>query len=163
MLFRSARLSGPIGMIADAKSLKDHGVERMVYLEPGRMSAEQPSLVYLVTPRCASRVFRASTHIKSRVDNMQCIAEHVRWIKGKGAGPTAKRFYVFFVSRETLICKRALEHFGVSADVSIGEFQLDLIPFDDDVLSLEQEFAFRECTLVRRSPRSLRVGLIEIL
>ena len=46
-----AKLSGPIGMVADAKSLKEHGIERMVYLEPGRMSAEQNNLIYLVSPR----------------------------------------------------------------------------------------------------------------
>lgn len=30
----------------------------------------------------------------------------------------------------------------------IAEYQLDLIPFDDDVLSLELDTSYRECLLV---------------
>lgn len=137
VLVIDAKLSGPIGLIADAKSLKEHGVERIVYLEPGRMSAEQPNLVYLVSPQ---------------VEHMQTIAEHVRWMKGKGGGGN-KRFYVYFVSRMTMICERALEQANISG-IHTGEFQLDLIPFDDDVLSLEQESAYRECVL-EKNPKSL--------
>jgi len=31
----------------------------------------------------------------------------------------------------------------------LGEYHLDLIPFDEDVLSLEQQNSFKECNLVR--------------
>lgn len=120
-------------MVADAKSLKERGIERMVYLEPGRMSPEQNNLIYLVSPK---------------VSNMHCIAEHVHWLKSKGG--KQKNFYIYFVSRKTMICERALETAGVYSSVNIGEFQLDLIPFDDDVVSLELESSYRECFLVKK-------------
>ncbi len=37
------------------------------------------------------------------------------------------------------------------ADVRIGEYHLDMIPFDDDVLSLELEGAYREVFLVKNT------------
>ena len=78
---------------------------------------------------------------------MNCIVEHVQWLKSKGRAQ--KNFYVYFVSRKTMLCERALENAGVYSAVHIGEFQLDLIPFDDDVLSLEIDGSYRECFLVR--------------
>ena len=35
-----------------------------------------------------------------------------------------------------------------NTDIDIGEYQLDLIPFDEDVLSLELNTSFRDCLLV---------------
>ncbi len=46
------------------------------------------------------------------------------------------------------IGERVLEEAGVFADVRIHDCHLDLIPFDDDVLSLELEGSYRECFLV---------------
>lgn len=119
-------------MVADAKSLKEHGVDRIVYLESGRMTSEQPNLVYLVSPQ---------------VSNMHCIAEHFHWLnQQKSRAP--KNFFVYFVSRKTMICERVLEKTGLYGKINIGELQLDLIPFDDDVLSLELDDSYKECFLV---------------
>jgi hypothetical protein len=49
---------------------------------------------------------------------------------------------------------RHLEEEGVYGDVTLGEFQLDLIPFEKDVLSLEMEDSFRECFLVPTRTRT---------
>lgn len=45
--------------------------------------------------------------------------------------------------------EKILEEKGVYGDVRIGEYHLDMIPFDDDVLSLELEGAYREIFLVK--------------
>jgi hypothetical protein len=50
---------------------------------------------------------------------------------------------IFFVPRRSLICDKFLEDEGVFGDVAVGEFHLDLIPLDEDLLSLEMGDAFR--------------------
>lgn len=56
-------------------------------------------------------------------------------------------FSVFWVPRRSIACERLLEEEGVYGDLVQGEFPFDLVPLDDDVLSLELDNAFRECTL----------------
>lgn len=34
-------------------------------------------------------------------------------------------------------------------EITFGEYHLDLIPFDDDLLSLELETSYKECFLVK--------------
>jgi len=82
-----------------------------------------------------------------------------------------KDYNLFFVPRRTMICEKILEEEGVYGgmilfflshlfpsnilpshlELQFGEFNLDLIPFDDDVLSLELETSFRELYLVAAS------------
>jgi len=54
------------------------------------------------------------------------------------------------VPRRTKVCERILEEEGVFGDIQLNEFNLDLVPFDDDLASLEMDSAFRELSLVRR-------------
>ena len=49
----------------------------------------------------------------------------------------------FFMPRRTHVCDKILEDEGVLADVHLGTFPLDFIPFEMDVLSLELPTAFR--------------------
>src|SRR4051812_47086645 len=44
-----------------------------------------------------------------------------------------------------------LEEAGVYGDVNILEYRMDMIAFDDDVISLEMDAAYRESHLVQRS------------
>ena len=48
-----------------------------------------------------------------------------------------------FIPRRTIVCEKVLQDEGVYGDVSIGEFELDFIPFENDVISLELDAAFR--------------------
>ena len=45
--------------------------------------------------------------------------------------------------RRTHVCDKILEDEGILADVHLGTFPLDFIPFEMDVLSLELPTAFR--------------------
>jgi len=56
-----------------------------------------------------------------------------------------KQYAIFFVPRKTNICERILEEEGVLGNITLGEFKLDLVPFETDVLSLEMEGLYREC------------------
>jgi hypothetical protein len=58
-----------------------------------------------------------------------------------------KNISVFLVPRRTLICEKVLEEIGVYGDIKIGEYPLDLITFDEDILSMEIPTSFKECNL----------------
>jgi hypothetical protein len=81
-----------------------------------------------------------------RVDCTLCLKEFKEGQK--------KEYTVFFVPRRTMICERVLEEEGVWNDITFREYQLDLIPFDDDILSLELDSAYKECFLVPPSSSS---------
>ena len=59
-------------------------------------------------------------------------------------------FFVYWVSRRTLVSDKILEDAGVLGDIEIGEFPLHFIPLAEDVLSLELDGSFRDLFLVRR-------------
>lgn len=52
-----------------------------------------------------------------------------------------KSYYVICSPRRTFLCKHALEEEGVYADVKLIDFNFDLIPLDNDLLSMELERA----------------------
>eukprot|EP01094_Clydonella_sp_ATCC50884_P027895 TRINITY_DN8212_c0_g1_i1.p1 TRINITY_DN8212_c0_g1~~TRINITY_DN8212_c0_g1_i1.p1 ORF type:complete len:596 (+),score=194.45 TRINITY_DN8212_c0_g1_i1:119-1906(+) len=121
------KLSGPLGLIAEVALLKEHGVEKIYHLLPGQLQTECTSLIYLVQPKVA-QMRHIADNIHAHIDSGQ-----------------KKEYSVFFAPRRTMLCERALEELGVYGDVNIGEYHMDLIPFDDDVLSLEMDSCFAEC------------------
>lgn len=52
---------------------------------------------------------------------------------------------VFLVPRKTLIIENVLKDLGVYNDIKLGEYNLELIPFDYDLLSMEISSCFKEC------------------
>ena len=76
---------------------------------------------------------------------MKYIANHINDHK---RGKQRKNYTLIFIPRTTMICERMLEELGVFHDVNIHHLQMDLLVFDDDVLSLEIENSYRECFLV---------------
>jgi hypothetical protein len=54
---------------------------------------------------------------------------------------------IYMVPRKTLICERILEEEGVFGDAHVSEFAMDMIPLEEDVLSLELYDAFADLYL----------------
>lgn len=79
---------------------------------------------------------------------MRAIANHIH---DHLANRQKKQYHIYFVPRKTMICERVLEEQGVYGNVNVGEFMLDLLPFDDDVVSLELDNGYRECFMVCNS------------
>jgi hypothetical protein len=52
---------------------------------------------------------------------------------------TSKRieYSLFFVPQRTMLCERVLEEEGVLGDITLGEFAMEWIPFEDDLISME--------------------------
>ncbi|KAJ6234546.1 vacuolar protein sorting-associated protein 33a [Anaeramoeba flamelloides] len=55
-----------------------------------------------------------------------------------------KEFFVYFVPNITQTCEALLEKFGVSGSINYGNFNLGLIPYDQDVYSLSNELCFQQ-------------------
>ncbi|RKP07426.1 Sec1-like protein [Thamnocephalis sphaerospora] len=127
-------LAGPLNRVADISFLKEHGVEKVYYLEPGAIQTDCGSFIYLCRPR---------------MSHMRSIADNVRY-HGDQRNITHN---VFLVPRRTLICERILEQEGVMGNILavdywaahlLGECHLDLFPLENDLLSLELEHTFKE-------------------
>ncbi|CAG8441010.1 3150_t:CDS:10 [Dentiscutata heterogama] len=130
-LILDPNISGPLSLIAEFSLLKDHGVEKVHYLQQGPFETELRSLIYICRPQ---------------LNYMRYIAEHIQNHQNEYLeNPQAQKYEynLFFVPRRTMICQKVLEEAGIT----IGEYHLDLIPFEDDLLSLELDNTFKELYL----------------
>ncbi|XP_038056680.1 vacuolar protein sorting-associated protein 33A-like [Patiria miniata] len=134
-------LTGPFGLIAEYSLLKEHEVDKMFPLRPGRLPISAGSgqgsmiiqnIIFLVRPR---------------LDLMEIVADAIRRTE-EAAGRFHMEFHIFFVPRKSLMCEKKLTELGVYGTLTtVGEYTLDLLPFDSDVLSMEMEQSFKECYL----------------
>ena len=69
------------------------------------------------------------------------------------------------VPKKTLICEEILESEGVFGDIHVSEFQLDAIPLEEDVMSLEMNETFVNVYLRKdlTSLQSLNSAIIKIM
>lgn len=58
-----------------------------------------------------------------------------------------ERYKVFFVPHVTVLCEKILCDCDVLESCDVGELHLDLVPFDDDLLSSEIGTLLRECSI----------------
>jgi hypothetical protein len=58
-------------------------------------------------------------------------------------------YHLLVVPRMTSICSTVLSHLGVLGSIDVQEYQLGLIPLENDVLSLESEDVWKKLCLVR--------------
>ena len=76
---------------------------------------------------------------------MRLIAGHILTHKDRDKQHV---YTLLLTPRKTMLCERELEEQGVKDDIGrISEFQLELIPLDADVLSMEWDSAYRELWL----------------
>ena len=77
------------------------------------------------------------------------IAHQMRSIIGQGL-QRGKTFAVYFVPAPTFICTQILREWHVFEDFAvIGSMDVDLIPIDEDILSLELPSSFKDCFLAK--------------
>lgn len=62
---------------------------------------------------------------------MRWIADLVKRTQGK------TDLSLFFVPERTRVCERVLEDEGVFGSISIGDYAMDWIPLEDDLISME--------------------------
>jgi vacuolar protein sorting-associated protein 33A len=123
-----------LSLVAEFSILKEHGVEKIYHLSEQPFESEG-NLLYITRPNLLYTKW---------------IANHV---KSKNVSHS-----IFFVPQRTLICDRVLEEEGVLGDVTIGEYYLDVINLEDDLLSLEMPTSFRDFYLVVLADGRMAIG-----
>ncbi|XP_043464161.1 vacuolar protein sorting-associated protein 33A [Leptopilina heterotoma] len=121
-------LAGPIGLVAKYSLLQEHDVIKMYPLGGGPLPQINVANIIFIT--------------RPQLDLMDLIAEIVH---GEEGSKPRKEFHIFFVPRQSLLCKQKLKNRGVYGSFTlIEEFSCDLFPFDNDLVSMELNNAFRE-------------------
>lgn len=120
-------MSGPLSLIADFTVLKEHGVHKIYHLSETAVPADA-CLIFITRPTLL----------------------HTKWIAAsvQATPNSAVTHHIFFTPKRSLVCDKALEEIGIYGSVKVGEFNLDLIQMEDDLLSLEMPLAFKELYLV---------------
>ena len=85
---------------------------------------------------------------RPKADLVKQIAHQIRSVLSQGLS-RGKTFAVYFVPCPNFICTQILREWHVYEDLAtIGAMDIDLIPIDEDVLSLELDTSFKDCYLV---------------
>ncbi|KAH9849266.1 Sec1-like protein [Lenzites betulinus] len=119
-------LAGPLGLVTEVALLKHHGVDKMFWLEPGPLSATSTNIVYFCRPL---------------IKWIKIIADQIKRHNRESQKHT---YTLFLVPRTSTLVTRILEEEGVLGDVTISSYNLQFIPLADDVISLENDNAFKE-------------------
>lgn len=69
-------------------------------------------------------------------------------IKGSSKESHKYRYTLFLVPRTSTLVSRILEEEGVLGDLTISSYNLQFIPIEEDVISLEYDSAFKELWVV---------------
>jgi vacuolar protein sorting-associated protein 33A len=119
----------------------------MFWLEPGPLSSTTTNIVYLCRPQIK--------HIKNIAGKPPALlsltttkpqAEQIKMHSAEGQ----KHVYnLILTPRTSTLASRILEEEGVLGEVTISSYNLQFIPLEEDVLSLEHDNAFKEIWLVR--------------
>jgi len=124
---------GPLNLLIPGSLLKDEGNFQLLNIIPEKkeeFETYNEILVYFSRPR---------------IELMKMVASHIKAFKDK-----QKKIYLFLIPRTTLICEVILQDEGVFDMIQqpIGEYSADLIPIDNDLISMEIPYGFKEYYVV---------------
>ncbi|CAE6414490.1 unnamed protein product [Rhizoctonia solani] len=122
-------LAGPLGLVAEVSIMKQHGVDKMFWLEHGPLNSNNTNIVYLCRPQAKWMGIVAEQIKQHTTENIQ------------------HNYTLMLVPRRTVLCDKILEEEGVFGEVTISEFPLEFIPLEDDLISLEWDNTFKEIYL----------------
>lgn len=119
------KLAGSLSLLIQTSLLKESGVE-LRYLSAEPVKTEMTKVVYLV---------------RSQLNLMKFISSNIQNDLSNGL---QREYYVYFVPRRTVACEKVLEETNVRNLLTLGEYPFFTLPLDEDVLSFELDFAFKE-------------------
>ncbi|KAH0837937.1 Sec1-like protein [Lanmaoa asiatica] len=125
-LVLDSTLAGPLGLVTEVALLKNQGVDKMFWLEPGPLTSTTTNVIYLCRPL---------------IKYVKIIADQ---IKRSSKESHKYRYTLFLVPRTSTLVSRILEEEGVLGDLTISSYNLQFIPVEEDVISLEYDSAFKE-------------------
>ncbi|KAJ3390103.1 hypothetical protein HDU84_007928 [Entophlyctis sp. JEL0112] len=140
ILILDAALRGTFSLGVDAAALRSAGVERILSLADPDLdsalasSSDRSVFVFVIRPTLAA-ARRNPTWFSTFAPQQGSDLQH-------------SRVTVLFAPRRSLLCDRVFEDSGVAARASFSELHVDLIPLDDDVLSMDfEETCFKDLFL----------------
>ncbi|CDW95267.1 hypothetical protein [Sporisorium scitamineum] len=145
-------LAGPLGLVADVSSLKQHGVEKMFWLEPAspafvsRNDANHSQSQSKAGLKSVNAPTKSVVYIcRPEVKWMKAIAEHLRADRSvRPTSPLQHTYTISFVPHRTEPCLQFLDQEAVLSDVSLLDFGLEFVPLDNDLISLEDDAAWKK-------------------
>jgi len=122
-------------VVEGSKTLKDIGVQYFRELKgelgdfsgAGGARSMPDNVIYLVRPS---------------LPMMKTVAHQIRTSIKQGL---RTQYHIYFVPYRTVACEQMLEDEGVLELCEIGEFNLGMVPFECDLLSLDLDDVFRQC------------------
>ena len=123
---------GPFGLLADFTFLKQNGVVQMFQLRMGQLPPiNTDNVVY---------VMRAELSLIDMVADNLFYDEKERKREKKN-----HKMHILFMPRGSQICEKKLGDLGVRGNVeTISEYQVEMYPFDSDVISMELPLSFKD-------------------
>lgn len=106
-------------VLESRKVLQELGIEEIYYIDTDVLQVDVNQVIFFVRPDKA--------HMK-RI---------VRIIRNNQISFQQKNYLLIFCPRSTVVCKEYLEKEAVMGNLQIRNFNFDLIPINDEVLSLE--------------------------
>ncbi|EFA77569.1 Sec1-like family protein [Heterostelium album PN500] len=129
-LVMDPKVIGLLNLIVDPQFLNSHGAERNYELKTGKLETNSSNIIYIIRPK---------------IKYMHIIKEHIQRHLDEGL---KKTYAIVYIPRSTILAQRVLEEEGVAGNIEATyELPLDIVPFDEDVLSLELPSAYKEFLL----------------
>eukprot|EP00111_Clytia_hemisphaerica_P009973 TCONS_00029175-protein len=116
----------PLDQITGVKFLKTHGVQKIYTMQTGGFEAGAEKRVFILKPF---------------VNRMKLLAEYINLDKMKGI---KRKCQVIFTPTKLSTCDIILEQEGIYGDLTVEEFNLDLIRLDTDVVTMEMPLYFKQ-------------------
>jgi len=125
-LILDEELMKPLDIIAGISFLKTYNAEKIYKLQDGHSVTGNEKRIFIIRPY---------------IDRMKLLAESINADKQQGI---SRQYHVVFTPKKLSTSDMILEQEGVYGDVTMDEFPLDMIPLDNDILSLEMPLCFKE-------------------
>ena len=130
-------LSGPLGLVAEVREFREHGVDKIYHLLPEPLTTDCGTVVYCVRP-----TLRLAEQIAAQIKGLE---------KGRARHEPPRKYSLCFVPRRSILCGKVLADEGVLEPITRA-LPLPFFVLEEDILSLEQPGSFSE--LVLQSDRS---------
>ena len=161
-------IAGPLGLVTDVSLLKvsptlpftvksrrtdiwrkHHGVDKMFWLESGPLTSTTTNVVYLCRPLIRNIKIVAGKPPISHLDRHSLlIVSEVDQVKRHAKESQKHAYTLILIPRVSTLVTRILEEEGVLGEVNISSYNLQFIPLAEDVVSLENDNAFKEIWVV---------------
>ena len=126
-------LSGPLGLVAEVREFREHGIEKIYHLLPEPLQTECTSIVYIIRPQ-----LRLAGQVASQVRALE---------KARGRNDPPRTYALYFLPRRSMLCEKVLAEEGVHKLLTVRELPLPFFVLEDDVLSLEHPGCFADIYL----------------